>query len=150
MSRPFRERSFLLDPHERPVVTDDNKVAVRGGSTGNNVRYILIASTALVIVAFIAIALFFKWRHVRIIVHTVNAFDFRFWQFDGFRAGVTMMVKFWTGKLALSADYGCRVYPQGRSPKGIASQIEGSADWHQPLMWLSDCNNRRIALERQC
>jgi hypothetical protein len=60
MSRPFRERSFLLDPHERPVVTDDNKVAVRGGSTGNNVRYILIASTALVIVAFIAIALFFK------------------------------------------------------------------------------------------
>jgi hypothetical protein len=49
-----------MDPHERPVVTDDNKVAVRGGSTGNNVRYVLIASTALVIVAFIAIALFFK------------------------------------------------------------------------------------------
>ena len=49
-----------MDPHERPVVTEDNKVAVRGGSTGNNVRYVLIASTALVIVAFIAVALFVK------------------------------------------------------------------------------------------
>jgi hypothetical protein len=28
-----------MDPHERPVVTDDNKVAMRAGSTGNNVRY---------------------------------------------------------------------------------------------------------------
>ena len=49
-----------MDPHERPVVTDDNKVAMRAGSTGNNVRYVLIASTALVIVCFIAIALFVK------------------------------------------------------------------------------------------
>jgi hypothetical protein len=57
---PISRKKLLMDPHERPVVTDDNKVAVRGGSTGNNVRYILIASTALVIVAFIAIALFFK------------------------------------------------------------------------------------------
>jgi hypothetical protein len=49
-----------MDPHERPVVTDNNKVAMRADSTGNNVRYVLIASTALVIVAFIAIALFVK------------------------------------------------------------------------------------------
>jgi hypothetical protein len=26
-----------MDPHERPVVTDDNKVAMRAGSIGNNV-----------------------------------------------------------------------------------------------------------------
>jgi hypothetical protein len=49
-----------MDPHERPVVTEDNKVAKRARNTGNNVRYVLIASTALVIVAFIAIALFVK------------------------------------------------------------------------------------------
>jgi hypothetical protein len=53
-------RKGQMDPHERPVVTEDNKVAVRGGSTGNNVRYVLIASTALVICAFIAIALFVR------------------------------------------------------------------------------------------
>jgi hypothetical protein len=56
--RPRKKRP--MDPHERPVVTDNNKVAMRAGSTGNNVRYVLIASTALVIVAFIAIALFVK------------------------------------------------------------------------------------------
>jgi hypothetical protein len=47
-----------MDPHERPVVTEGNKTAVRAGSAGNNVRYVLIASCALVIIAFIAIALF--------------------------------------------------------------------------------------------
>ena len=57
---PISRKKLPMDPHERPVVTEDNKVAVRGGSTGNNVRYILIASTALVLVAFIAIALFVK------------------------------------------------------------------------------------------
>jgi hypothetical protein len=56
--RPRKKRP--MDPHERPVVTDDNKVAIRAGSTGNHVRYVLIASTALVIVCFIAIALFVK------------------------------------------------------------------------------------------
>ena len=55
-----QERSVPMDTHERPVITEDNKVAMRAGSTGNNVRYVLIASTALVIVAFIAIALFVK------------------------------------------------------------------------------------------
>ena len=49
-----------MDPHERPVVTEDNKVAMRAGSTGHHVRYVLIASTAVVIVCFIAIALFVK------------------------------------------------------------------------------------------
>jgi hypothetical protein len=49
-----------MDPHERPFVTEDNKVALRAGSTGNHVRYVVIASTALVIVAFIAVALFIK------------------------------------------------------------------------------------------
>ena len=49
-----------MDPHERPVVTDDNKVAIRAGSTGNHVRYVLLASTALVIICFIAIALFYN------------------------------------------------------------------------------------------
>jgi Flp pilus assembly protein TadB len=50
------ERS-MNDPHERPVVTETNKEAVRAGHTGDHVRYILIASCALVIIAFIAIAL---------------------------------------------------------------------------------------------
>jgi hypothetical protein len=49
-----------MNQHERPVVTEDNKVAVRAGTTGNHVRYVLMASTALVIVAFVAIALFVK------------------------------------------------------------------------------------------
>ncbi len=37
-----------MDAHERPIVTEDNKTGVRAGSTGNNVRYVLIASCALV------------------------------------------------------------------------------------------------------
>jgi hypothetical protein len=49
-----------MNPHERPVVTEANKVAVRAGSTGHHVRYVLIASCALVIVGFIIIALFVK------------------------------------------------------------------------------------------
>jgi hypothetical protein len=47
-----------MDPHERPVVTEANKVDVRAGSTGNNVRYVLIASCALM--AFIVIAVFVR------------------------------------------------------------------------------------------
>ena len=53
-----KERS--TNEHERPVVTEANKTAVRAGSTGHNVRYVLIASCALVIIAFIAIALAVK------------------------------------------------------------------------------------------
>ena len=54
-----------MNEHERPVVTEANKTAVRAGSTGHNVRYVLIASCALVIIAFIAIALLSireRWR----------------------------------------------------------------------------------------
>ena len=43
--------------HERPVVTEANKEAVRQGHTGDHLRYILIASCALVIIGFIAVAL---------------------------------------------------------------------------------------------
>jgi hypothetical protein len=46
--------------HERPVVTEANKEAVRAGHTGDHLRYILIASCALVIIAFIAVALFVR------------------------------------------------------------------------------------------
>jgi hypothetical protein len=60
MGRVAPKKEAPMDPHERPVVTEKNKVAIRAGSTGNHVRYVLIASTALVIVCFIAIALFVK------------------------------------------------------------------------------------------
>ena len=43
--------------HESPVVTEANKEAVRQGHTGDHLRYILIASCALVIIAFIVIAM---------------------------------------------------------------------------------------------
>ena len=44
-----------MDPHERPVVTEENKTAVRGGATGNNVRYVVIGSVVLAIVAWILV-----------------------------------------------------------------------------------------------
>jgi hypothetical protein len=50
----------MSEIHERPVVTEINKEAVRAGSTGHHLRYVLIASCALVIIAFIAVALFVK------------------------------------------------------------------------------------------
>lgn len=46
--------------HEQPVVTEANKERIRSGVTGHNVRYVLIASVALVIVLFILIALFVR------------------------------------------------------------------------------------------
>ena len=36
-----------MNAHERPIVTEGNKTAVRAGSTGNNVRYVLPGSVAL-------------------------------------------------------------------------------------------------------
>ena len=51
------ERFMDNKVHERPVVTEANKEAVRAGHTGDHVRYVLIASCALVIIAFIVIAL---------------------------------------------------------------------------------------------
>jgi hypothetical protein len=49
-----------MDPHEPPVITEENKVAVRAGSTGNYLRYVLIGSTALVVIAFIGVAFFVR------------------------------------------------------------------------------------------
>ena len=46
-----------MSPHERPIVTEANEEAVRAGSTGHHVRYVLIASCALVIIGFAIIAL---------------------------------------------------------------------------------------------
>lgn len=48
------------DAHERPIVTEANKEAVRAGHTGDNLRYVLIGSCALVIIAFILVALLVK------------------------------------------------------------------------------------------
>jgi hypothetical protein len=47
-----------MDPHERPVVTEENKVAVRAGSTEHRVRYMLIGGVALVILAWILVEVF--------------------------------------------------------------------------------------------
>ena len=52
----------MNEMHERPVVTEANKEAVRQGSTGHHVRYVLIISCALVVIAFIAVTLFIKPR----------------------------------------------------------------------------------------
>ena len=46
--------------HEQPVVTETNKERVRAGVTGQNVRTVLIVSVALVIVAFIAVAMLMR------------------------------------------------------------------------------------------
>jgi hypothetical protein len=56
----FARKERSMDSHERPVVTDDNKVAVRAGSTGHNVRYVLIASVALAILAWILVEVFVR------------------------------------------------------------------------------------------
>ena len=45
--------------NERPIVTKANEERVRSGETGHHVRYILLASMALVIVLFLLIAAFF-------------------------------------------------------------------------------------------
>ena len=44
-----------MNAHETPVVTEENEVAVRAGSTGHHVRYVLIASIALAILAWILV-----------------------------------------------------------------------------------------------
>jgi hypothetical protein len=50
----------MNEMHERPVVTEANKEAVRQGSTGHHLRYVLIIRCVLVVIAFIAVALFIK------------------------------------------------------------------------------------------
>jgi len=49
-----------MNAHERPVVTEENKSAVRGGARGNNVRYVLIGSIALAIIAWILVEYFVR------------------------------------------------------------------------------------------
>jgi hypothetical protein len=49
-----------MNAHERPVVTEENKTAVRGGATGNDVRYVLIGSIALAILAWILVEYFVR------------------------------------------------------------------------------------------
>jgi hypothetical protein len=49
-----------MNTHERPVVTEENKTAVRGGATRNNVRYVLIGSIALAILAWILVEYFVR------------------------------------------------------------------------------------------
>ena len=49
-----------MNAHERPVITEDNKTAVRAGSTGNNVRYVLIGGVALAILAWILVEYFVR------------------------------------------------------------------------------------------
>jgi hypothetical protein len=41
---------------ERPIVTEGNKERIRAGVTGHNVRYVVITSLALAILAFIIVA----------------------------------------------------------------------------------------------
>jgi hypothetical protein len=45
---------------ERPVVTEANTERIRQGVTGHNVRYVVIAGIALVVVLFVAVAMFVR------------------------------------------------------------------------------------------
>jgi hypothetical protein len=45
---------------ERPIVTESNKERIQQGVTGHNVRYVVIASVAIVVIAFIIIAAVFR------------------------------------------------------------------------------------------
>jgi hypothetical protein len=49
-----------MNAHERPVITETNQTAVRAGSTGNNVRYVLIGSVALAMIAWILVEYFVR------------------------------------------------------------------------------------------
>jgi hypothetical protein len=49
-----------MNAHERPVVTESNKTSIRAGATGNNVRYVLIGSIALALVAWILVEYFVR------------------------------------------------------------------------------------------
>jgi hypothetical protein len=48
------------EAHERPIVIEVNKEAARAGHTGDHLRYILIGSCALVVIAFVLVALLVK------------------------------------------------------------------------------------------
>jgi ABC-type proline/glycine betaine transport system permease subunit len=49
-----------MNAHERPIVTEGNKTAIRAGSTGNNVRYVLLGSVGLAILAWILVEYFVR------------------------------------------------------------------------------------------
>jgi hypothetical protein len=49
-----------MNAHERPIVTEGNKTAIGAGSTGNNVRYALLGSVGLAILAWILVAYFVR------------------------------------------------------------------------------------------
>jgi hypothetical protein len=49
-----------MNPHERPVVTEENKTAMRGGATGHNLRYVVIASLVLVMIAWVLVEVFVR------------------------------------------------------------------------------------------
>lgn len=46
--------------HRAPVVNESNEDQIRQGETGHHVRYVLIISCLLVIIAFIAVAALVK------------------------------------------------------------------------------------------
>jgi hypothetical protein len=52
----FIEGQEVAMSDERPIVTEGNKDRLRQGVTGHNVRYVVIFSCALVIIAFAIIA----------------------------------------------------------------------------------------------
>ena len=56
----FARKERSMNPHERPVITEENKTAVLAGSTGNNVRYVLLGSLALAIIAWILVEYFVR------------------------------------------------------------------------------------------
>jgi hypothetical protein len=55
-----RRAATTADSSKRPVVTASNEDRVRQGVTGHNVRYVLFFGTALVVIFFIAIAIFMR------------------------------------------------------------------------------------------
>jgi hypothetical protein len=49
-----------MNAHQRPIVTEGNKTAMRAGATENNVRYVLIGSVALAVLAWILVEYFVR------------------------------------------------------------------------------------------
>ena len=53
--RTSRTPEAAMDPGEQPVVTQANQDRVRAGVTGHNVRTVLFAGIALVVVLFVLV-----------------------------------------------------------------------------------------------
>jgi hypothetical protein len=56
----IRKKERSMNAHERPIITEANKTAIRAGSTGNNLRYVLIGSVALALLAWILVEYFVR------------------------------------------------------------------------------------------